>query len=83
MFGPATKHYRVPGHPNYEVIAFHPLFQNWHKRVFLYKDGRYFDQASGEFPITIRAQANGEVSIVKTGPSADPPIGAPRPRGGY
>jgi hypothetical protein len=83
MFGPALRHYKVPGHERYEVVTFKPLFQNWRERVFLYKDGRYFEQASGQYPVEVRAMKNGEVQIVKTGKSVGPPVGAPRPRGGY
>ena len=83
MFGPAVRHYKVPGHERYEVVTFKPLFRNWRERVFLYKDSRYFDQASGQYPVEVRATKNDEVRIVKTGKSMGPPIGAPRPRGGY
>src|SRR3989442_8854428 len=83
MFGPVISHYKVPGHERYEVVTFKPLFRNWRERVFLYKDGRYFDQASGQYPVEVRAMKNGDVRIVKTGKSMGPPIGAPRPRGDY
>ena len=83
MFGPAVKHYKVPGHEKYEVVFFRPLFPNWRERVFLYKDGRYFDQASGEYPVEVRVTKDDEVCIVKTGPSMGRPVGSPRPRGGY
>src|SRR5690242_12206077 len=81
MFGPAVRHYKVPGHERYEVATFKPLFRNWRERVFLYRDGRYFEQASGQYPVEVRAMKNGEVHIVKTGKSMGPPLGAPRPRG--
>lgn len=81
MFGPATSDYKVPGHERYEVVTFKPLFQGWHERVFLYKDGRYVEQASGQYPVEVRAMENGEVHIVKTGESLGPPIGNPRPHG--
>ena len=80
---PGSKHYKVPGHEKYEVVIFRPLFPNWRERVFLYKDGRYFDQASGEYPVEVRVTKDDEVRIVKTGPSMGRPIGSPRPRGGY
>ena len=83
MFGPAIKHYKVPGHDRYEVVYFRPLFRNWGPRVFLYKDGHYFDQASGQYPVEVKATKNDEVRIVKIGPGKGPPIGSPRPRGGY
>jgi|SRR5580700_5041857 hypothetical protein len=83
MFGPVVKHYKVPGHERYEVVVFRPLFQNWRERIFLYKDGHYFDQASGQYVVAVRAMKNGDVRLVKTGKDMGPPIGAPRPRGGY
>ena len=81
--GPATKNYKVAGHENYEVVAFRPLFKNWAERVFLYKDGRYVEQASGQYRVEVRAEKNGKVHIVKMGNSLGPPLGQPRPKGGW
>ena len=83
MFGPATKDYKVPGHQNYEVVAFKPLFKNWSERVFLFRNGRYQEQANGQYRVEIRLTKNGEVRIVKVGPTLGRPIGPPRPKGGW
>ena len=83
LFGSPTKRYKVPGHERYEVVAFRPLFKNWAERVFLYKDGRYLDQGSGQYPVEVRAMPNGDVRIVKIGKSLGPPMGEARPKGGW